>query len=189
MFCEKLICAGFGGQGIMSLGQTLAYSAMMEKKEVTWLPSYGPEMRGGTAYCCVMISDRPVGSPLITDDATTGIIMNAPSLVKFEQSLVSGGILLLNSSLIEQQPERDDIHIFPIDSVGEAEKCGNRRMANMIMLGAYIELTSMVSEPSVLKAFRKVFGSKAVGLNEICKAAIQRGRDIVHEHSPLPAAV
>lgn len=79
MYCEKLLCAGFGGQGVMSLGQILSYAGMIEGKHVTWLPSYGPEMRGGTAYCCVMISDTPVGSPLITNDATSAIIMNLPS--------------------------------------------------------------------------------------------------------------
>lgn len=103
MATERVICAGFGGQGVMSMGQLLTYAGMLEKKEVSWLPSYGPEMRGGTANCSVTISDTPVGSPVITDDATCAIVMNLPSLDKFEKDVVPGGKILVNSSLIEKK--------------------------------------------------------------------------------------
>ena len=103
MATEKVIMSGFGGQGIMSAGQLLAYAGMLKGKEVSWLPSYGPEMRGGAANCAVMISDSPIGSPIIIDDATSAIIMNLPSLDKFENSVVEDGILIINSSLVKRR--------------------------------------------------------------------------------------
>ena len=94
MINEKIICAGFGGQGVMLMGQTILYAGMVEGKEVSWLPSYGPEMRGGTANCSVIVSDRPIGSPVISNNATSAIIMNLPSLIKFEKDVISGGRLV-----------------------------------------------------------------------------------------------
>ena len=109
MSTSRVICAGFGGQGVMSMGQLMTYAGMLENKEVSWLPSYGPEMRGGTANCAVTISDQPVGSPIITDDATAAIIMNSPSLTKFEGDVVPGGVILINSSIFIEKCSRDDI--------------------------------------------------------------------------------
>jgi len=106
MVDEKIICAGFGGQGVMKMGQILTYAGMIEGKQVSWLPSYGPEMRGGTANCNVMVSDQMIGSPIITNDATTVIAMNLPSLVKFEKNTEKGGNILVNSSLIERKVQR-----------------------------------------------------------------------------------
>ena len=103
---ERVICAGFGGQGVMSMGQLLSYAGMIEGKHVSWLPSYGPEMRGGTANCNVTVSDTPIGSPIITHNATAAIVMNLPSLIKFEAELEKDGVVLINSSLIERKPER-----------------------------------------------------------------------------------
>lgn len=114
MAAEKVILAGFGGQGVMSMGQLLTYAGMIENKNVSWLPSYGPEMRGGTANCAVIVSDTPVGSPIITNDATAAIVMNLPSLVKFEGNLINGGNLLINSSLITQKAERADVKTYYI---------------------------------------------------------------------------
>ena len=110
MINEKIICAGFGGQGVMSLGQLLTYSGMVEGKEVSWLPSYGPEMRGGTANCSVMISEKMIGSPVITNDATAAIVMNLPSLDKFESCVVKDGLVLINSSLITKKALRLTIY-------------------------------------------------------------------------------
>lgn len=106
MLNEKVICAGFGGQGVMSMGQLMTYAGMLEGKEVSWLPSYGPEMRGGTANCNVIISERPIGSPVITNDATTAIVMNLPSLDKFEADVKEGGSIFVNSSLIEKKSRK-----------------------------------------------------------------------------------
>jgi len=188
MVCEKLICAGFGGQGVMSLGQLLAYAGMIEDKQVTWMPSYGPEMRGGTAYCCVVVSDCPVGSPLITDDATAAIVMNQPSFEKFAGSIVPGGLLLVNSSLVARQPVRDDLQVYYLAALDAAAACGNRKAANMVMLGAYLELTGIVSQKSIMAAFAKVFGAKARQLQDLNRLAMARGAAMVHEQLGVPAA-
>ena len=155
MFNEKILCAGFGGQGVMSLGQLLAYAGMLEDKHVSWMPSYGPEMRGGTAYCSVMVSDTPVGSPIISDDATCAIVMNQPSLVKFEDTVTPGGILIVNSSLTDSKAVREDITTYYISALDLATECGNGQAANMIMLGAYITITRIVLMTSVIEAFKK----------------------------------
>jgi 2-oxoglutarate ferredoxin oxidoreductase subunit gamma len=189
MISHKLICAGFGGQGVMSLGQLLAYAAMIEDKEVSWMPSYGPEMRGGTAYCCVNISDKPIGSPMITDDASCAIVMNLPSFQKFEPWVVSGGDLLVNSSLINQLSRRNDLHVHYIPANEEAVCCGNVKMANMVMLGAYLELTDIVLKSSILYAFKKVFGKKGRRLLLQNEKALQRGADYIRGQIPLTAAV
>jgi 2-oxoglutarate ferredoxin oxidoreductase subunit gamma len=110
---QEIIIAGFGGQGILSAGRLLAYAGMLENKNVSWLPSYGPEMRGGTANCHVIISDEPIGSPIL-NSATTLIVMNGPSLEKFENLVVEGGIILTDSSLVEPGPKRKDVDVFEI---------------------------------------------------------------------------
>ena len=176
---ERILCAGFGGQGVMSLGQLLAYAGMIENKHVTWLPSYGPEMRGGTAYCNVVVSDSPIGSPIVTRNATCVIVMNLPSLLKFEQSVAPGGVLLVNSSLIDKNVERRDIQVFTISANDLAAECGNARAANMVMLGAYLAITKVVSIHSVSEAFKKVFGNKAHRLLDLNIMALDRGAEAV----------
>lgn len=176
---ERILCAGFGGQGVMSLGQLLAYAGMIENKHVTWLPSYGPEMRGGTAYCNVVVSDTPVGSPIVTQSATCVIVMNLPSLLKFERSVAPGGLLLVNSSMIDRAAERRDIRSLAIPAGVLAAECGNGRAANMVMLGAYLALSEVVSMESVALAFTKVFGSKAERLLDLNVRAMQRGAEAV----------
>lgn len=175
MINEKIILAGFGGQGVMSMGQLLTYAGMIENKQVSWLPSYGPEMRGGTANCAVMVSETPVGSPIITDDATAAIIMNLPSLVKFEQNIVPGGKILINSSLIEQKTSRDDLKAYYIPANEIANELGNSRIANMVMLGAYLELTKAVSTDSIVEAFKKVFGAGKAHLVPLNQEALEKG--------------
>ena len=176
---ERILCAGFGGQGVMSLGQLLTYAGMIENKHVTWLPSYGPEMRGGTAYCNVVVSDAPVGSPIVTRNATCVIVMNLPSLLKFEQSVAPGGLLLLNSSLIDKAPNRQDIRSCAIPANDLAAECGNGRAANMVMLGAYLAISKVVSPDSIALAFAKVFGRKAERLLDLNIAALHRGAEAV----------
>lgn len=176
---ERILCAGFGGQGVMSIGQLLAYAGMLEEKHVTWLPSYGPEMRGGTAYCSVVVSDTPVGSPIVTGNATCAIVMNLPSLLKFETSVGSDGMLLVNSSLINKPVTRTDIRVYEIFANELAEKCGIPRAANMVMLGAYLALAKPVTIESITLAFMKVFGAKAERLLEQNIQALRLGAEAV----------
>lgn len=175
MATEKIIMAGFGGQGVMSMGQLLTYAGMIENKQVSWLPSYGPEMRGGTANCAVIVSDTPVGSPIITEDATAALVLNLPSLVKFEKNLQPGGNLLINSSLIEKKAEREDVNAYYIPANEIANELGNNKVANMVMLGAYLELTKVVSVDTVIEALKKVFGPSKADLVPLNKEALSRG--------------
>ncbi len=175
MATEKIILAGFGGQGVMSAGQLLTYAGMLENKQVSWLPSYGPEMRGGAANCSVMVSDSPVGSPIITNDATSAIIMNLPSLDKFENDVAKDGILLVNSSLIERKVEREDVTVHYVPANEIANDLGNSRVANMVMLGAFLEATKAVETDSVLEAFKKVYGPRKEHLVPLNKEALERG--------------
>ena len=172
--------AGFGGQGVMSMGQLLTYAGMIEGKNVSWLPSYGPEMRGGTANCNVIISDNPVASPIVTD-ATAVIAMNRPSLDKFEPSIVKNGLLLINSSLIDKSAERDDIVAYDIPANEIADELGNSRIANMVMLGAYLEATGALKKESVLEALKKVFGERKAHLIPVNKDALDRGKGEIQQ--------
>ncbi len=177
---ERIIIAGFGGQGVMAMGQLLTYAGMIEGKHVSWLPSYGPEMRGGTANCSVIVSSEPVGSPVVVN-STTAIVMNKPSLDKFEPSVNKGGRLFINSSLIEQKSKRDDIEVYYIPANEIADELGNMRVANMVMLGAYLEATKTVDVESVLEGFTKVFGENRAHLIPINKEALERGAQAVRE--------
>lgn len=176
---QKVIMAGFGGQGIMAIGKLLAYAGMLENRNVTWMPSYGPEMRGGTANCAVVMSETEVGSPLISKDGTAAIVMNLPSMTKFEKELVPGGKLIINKSLIDQKPTRTDIDVYYISANELAMELGNAKVANMVMLGAYIELAKEVEVDSVLHAFVKVFGEEKSHLVPLNKEALQKGADAV----------
>ena len=179
MLNEKIIFAGFGGQGIMLMGQLLTYAGMLEGKEVSWLPSYGPEMRGGTANCNVMVSSSPIGSPVITNDATCSVVMNQPSLEKFEENVIPGGMILINSSLIDKKATRDDIKAYYIAANDIALELGNPRAANMVMLGAYLELTKAVSPDSVLSALKKTFGEAKAHLIPLNENALKRGAEAI----------
>ena len=173
MATSRVICAGFGGQGVMSMGQLLTYAGMLEGKEVSWLPSYGPEMRGGTANCAVTVSDKPVGSPVITDDATCAVIM------KFANDVVPGGHILVNSSLIDTKVERDDVDVTYIPANELAAEIGMPKVANMIMLGACLKVTEAVDIASVLQAFLKVFGERKSKFIPINREALQKGMNSV----------
>lgn len=176
---QKVIMAGFGGQGIMAIGKLLAYAGMIEEKHVTWMPSYGPEMRGGTANCAVVVSNEEVGSPLISKDGTAAIVMNLPSLSKFEKELVPGGKLIINKSLIDVEPTRKDLDVYYVSANELAMELGNAKVANMVMLGAYIELTKIVDVDSVLHAFLKVFGENKTHLVPLNKDALEKGAEAV----------
>jgi len=154
-----VIMAGFGGQGILLIGKMLAYAGMHEGMEVSWLPSYGPEMRGGTANCTVVISDKPVGSPVIRSPRAV-VAMNLPSLEKFEPEIREGGLLLINSSLINRGAERDDLTVIEIPANEVAAELGNPRGANMVALGAYLGATDAVSIDAVIEVIRETFAAK-----------------------------
>lgn len=179
---ERIVIAGFGGQGVMALGQLLTYSGMIEDKHVSWLPSYGPEMRGGTANCNVIISSDAVGSPVVID-STSAIVMNRPSLDKFEPLVVPGGKLFVNSSLIDTKTKREDIEVYYVPANEIADKIGNPRVANMVMLGAFLEATKAVEVDTILnRAFTAVFGENRSDLLPINKEALEKGAEVVKEH-------
>ena len=168
MATHKLMIAGFGGQGVLLIGQMIAYAAVLEGKEVTWMPSYGPEMRGGTANCTVVVSDKPIAAPLITE-ATCVVAMNGPSLDKFESMVLPGMDLLVNTSVIDYEPSRKDVKVHHVDITKTADQLGNAKVANMVMLGAIVKCTGVVSMDSVKKVMaEKMTGKKAalIPLNE-----------------------
>ena len=176
---KEMIFAGFGGQGVLSMGKLLAYASMKEGKEISWMPSYGPEMRGGTANCGVIVSDGLIGSPVVVGDRTCLIAMNQPSLDKFEVDVISGGKILINSSLIKNKTTRTDVDAFYIDANAIAEECGTVKAANMVMLGAFLELTKTVEQDSVLQAFVKVFGENKAKFVPMNKEALTKGANAV----------
>lgn len=171
MAVHKLIIAGFGGQGVLMMGQLIAYAAMHEGKEVTWLPSYGPEMRGGTANCSVIVSDKKISSPIILE-ATAVAAMNLPSLIKFESILKPGGQLFLNTSLIKELPARNDLEIWKIDANGIAAGLGSDKVSNMVILGAIVDKTDIVKTESIEKAMEKLFTGKKAELLPLNKEAL-----------------
>lgn len=176
---EKVIMAGFGGQGVMAIGKLLAYAGMYENKEVSWLPSYGPEMRGGTANCAVIVSPSLIGSPVITDDATAAIVMNLPSLDKFEEDLIPEGKLIINDSLIDKKAKRNDVNVYYVPANKIAAELGNAKAANMVMLGAYLELSKVVKPESVIKVFTKVFGENKAKFIPLNEKALEKGAESV----------
>jgi 2-oxoglutarate ferredoxin oxidoreductase subunit gamma len=147
----EIIIAGFGGQGVLFGGQLLTYAAMDEGKEVTWIPSYGPEMRGGTANCTVVISDDEIGSPMVSNPQAA-IVMNLPSLDKYEPLIKPGGVLVINESMVDRKPLRKDINVVMVKANDIAEKLGDRRLSNMVMLGALIANLPVLPQESIKKA-------------------------------------
>ena len=157
---EEIIIAGFGGQGVLSMGKILAYSGIMQEQEVSWMPSYGPEMRGGTAYCTVVISDRRIGSPIIKNPAHL-VAMNRPSLDKFAKDVKPGGVIMINSSLIPTRSERDDITELIVPANDAAIKAGSVKAANIVALSAFAAKSKIV-DLDVLKAcIKEEFAAKA----------------------------
>jgi len=165
--------AGFGGQGLMFIGKLLAYCAMKRGLNVTWIPSYGPEVRGGTANCTVVISDEPIGSPVISSPETL-IIMNNPSLEAFEPKLKKGGLLLVNSDLVTRQATRKDIKMVLVPANEAAIEAGEKRAANMVIFGAYVAKTGIISKEDVASGFKELFGAKAETL-EANMQAFEKG--------------
>jgi 2-oxoglutarate ferredoxin oxidoreductase subunit gamma len=173
----EVIFAGFGGQGVMLIGQLLANAAMLQGSETIWMPSYGPEMRGGTANCTVIISDGPIGSPVVPSPGAA-VVLNRPSMDKFEPMIRKGGILVVNVSLVDRRALRDDLRVIYVDANKLAEeRLGSSKAANMIMLGAYIEATGAVTPDGVKATMEKKMKDKARFL-PMNRAAVDLGIEI-----------
>jgi 2-oxoglutarate ferredoxin oxidoreductase subunit gamma len=174
---EEIIFAGFGGQGIMLMGKIVAHSAMLEGREVTWMPSYGAEQRGGTAYSMVVVSDSKITSPVVPSP-TSCIIMNAPSLDKFENRVRKNGLVFVNCSMCARKLTRQDVEAVYIPATQMASDIGNVRAANMLMLGAYITKSGLVRVESVLAALKDVVPSKG-DLYSINERALRQGEHLI----------
>jgi 2-oxoglutarate ferredoxin oxidoreductase subunit gamma len=168
------IIAGFGGQGLLFAGQVLAEAANLERREVSWMPSYGPEMRGGTASCTVIVADRPIGSPIV-DAPDCVIALNPPSMAKFEPTMVPGGLLVVNTTLIEAEPARMDLEIVAIPCTALARAAGNDRLASVVALGALVARRPIVSVAVVRRALAELTGAKHPELLEADLAAFEAG--------------
>ena len=175
---EEIIIAGFGGQGVLSMGQTLSYASMIENKYVSWMPSYGPEMRGGTANCMTIISDSEISSPIVSM-FDTAILLNQPSMEKFESRVKPGGIIIYESNAILKPSDRKDIEIYPIPAAEEANKLNNSRITNMILLGAFLERKPLVSIESIMSALKKVLPERYHNLLDINRKGLMVGSEIM----------
>ncbi len=172
---ETVIIAGFGGQGVLSMGKILAYSGVMQNYEVSWMPAYGPEMRGGTANVTVIISDKAISSP-IAGEFDTAVILNQQSMDKFEAAVKPGGILIYDTNGITRHPERKDISIYTIDATEEAAKRGMIRMFNTMILGGYLSVRPVVKIESVVAGLRKSLPEKVIAANE---TALATGAELI----------
>lgn len=171
---SEVILAGFGGQGILLAGRLLAQAAVTEDKNVTFFPSYGGEVRGGTANCTVVISDRRIDSP-VTSEPKAGVVFNNPSLDRFEMAVAPQGLLVVNSSMIKRESKRGDLQVEYIPANDLAHQLGDDRVVNMIMLGRYTKLSGVVSIDSLKEALLKFFGGKRASAVEINRRALDMG--------------
>ena len=177
---ERIILAGFGGQGILFLGKVLAEVGMHMGLHVSWIPSYGPEMRGGTANCTVVISENPIASPLVTVPDTV-IAMNRPSVMRFNNHIKAGGMLMYNSSLIERQEFRDDIRLVEIPASEVADELGNPRVANLVMAGSYVMFSKLITFEDTLKYLPLIIPAKKKEMMEVNINAFTKGYNFVKE--------
>jgi 2-oxoglutarate ferredoxin oxidoreductase subunit gamma len=178
---DEVIIAGFGGQGVLLMGRLIAYAGMLEGKKVAWMPSYGPEMRGGTANCTVIVSSDEVASPVVPNPITL-IAMNKPSLDKFEPEVEKGGTIILNESLISQNVKRNDVQVFKVPANEIANELGNLRVANMVALGAYVAARKTVKIETILRALEETLEKKSEKIVELNKKAIKKGETIVTQN-------
>ena len=177
---HEIIIAGFGGQGVLSMGKILAYSGLMEDKEVTWMPAYGPEQRGGTANVTVIVSDERISSPILSK-YDCAIILNQPSLAKFENKVKPGGILIYDGYGIINPPTRKDIKVYRIDAMDEANERKMAKTFNMIVLGGLLKIRPVVTIDSVIKALYKTLPERHHHLIPMNEEAIRIGMDIIKE--------
>ncbi|MBN1564868.1 MAG: 2-oxoacid:acceptor oxidoreductase family protein [Anaerolineae bacterium] len=174
---EEIIFAGFGGQGVLFAGQLLAYTALAEGKHVTWIPSYGPEMRGGTANCTVVVSDDPIGSP-VCKHPTIAVVFNNPSLEKYEETITPHGLLVVNESMIVTQPTRDDLEIVLLPATTAAMQLGNVKVSNVILLAAMLARRPLVSMDTVEAVLIEKLGARKAALHDVNIAALKRGKEL-----------
>ncbi len=177
---EEIIIAGFGGQGVLSMGKILAYSGIMQEQEVSWMPSYGPEMRGGTANVTVILSDDRVSSPVL-QSYDTAILLNQQSMDKFESRVKPGGLMIYDPNGITRHPERDDIRIFQVEAAAEAARMKSPITFNMLVMGAYLKVNPVVDYENVIKGLKKSLPERHHHLIPKNEAAIKRGMEIVRE--------
>ncbi len=177
---KKIVIAGFGGQGVMLAGELLAEAAKEDDKYVTFLPSYGPEMRGGTANCDVIVSDNPIASPII-GHPEAAIVMNLPSLDKFEPLMKKDGILILNKTIIPKEVARKDVRVLQIDALTIAKELGNEKVTNLILLGAYNEVEKTVKPETLKQALKKFLTGRKEKLIPVNEKALEKGAEIARE--------
>ena len=175
---HEIVIAGFGGKGLLFSGKVLAYAGLLEGRELSWLPSYGPEMRGGTANCNVILSDTPVGSPIV-DHPNVLMVMNGPSLDKYESEVVPGGMIFVDSTLVTRPVARTDVTVYAVPATQMANDMGVPGMANMILLGALIAKTGCIQEAGLPDALKKVIPARKADLFDANMKAIQAGKDYV----------
>jgi 2-oxoglutarate ferredoxin oxidoreductase subunit gamma len=175
---EEIIIAGFGGQGVLSMGKILAYSGVMGNKEVSWMPSYGPEMRGGTANVIVIISDERISSPIV-NFFDTAIILNQQSMDKFEKMVKPGGLLIYDPNGITHHPQRKDINIYTIEAADEASKVGLSKVFNMVVLGGFLKLKPIVQPEFIHKGLEKSLPKRHHGMIPENEKAIAKGKEII----------
>lgn len=182
---HQVLIAGFGGQGVLMCGQILALAAMIEGKHVTWMPSYGPEQRGGTASCVVTLSDRPIGSPL-AEKVSAALIFNRPSLAKYEPQLADGSLLILDSSIVQAHTgcERHVVYHVPADTM--ARKAGLKKAGNIVILGAYLAATGVVSFEAVRKAISTYLGPAKAHLVPVNLKALEAGENLIRRFRATP---
>lgn len=178
---DEIIIAGFGGQGVLSMGKILAYSGLMEDKEVTWLPSYGPEQRGGTANVTVILSDERISSPIL-DSYDVAVVLNQQSLDKFEAKVKPGGVLIYDSYGINRTPERTDISVYRVDAMDATFEMQNTKAFNMLVLGALLKVRPMVSVESVMKGLKKTLPERHHNLIPMNEEALRRGMELVNSY-------
>jgi len=174
MSASRILFAGFGGQGILFAGKFLAYKGLIENKEVSWLPSYGPEMRGGTANCSVIISDEPIGSPIVSDPDVL-VVMNLPSLDKYEDAVVSGGKIFVDSSLVARKVKRTDVDVFYIPATKIAEENNTPTLANMVITGKLIKELDDIPYEHIEDALKKVVSARHQDMLKFNLAAVEKG--------------
>ncbi len=175
---EEIIIAGFGGQGVLSMGKILAYSGIMQDQEVSWMPSYGPEMRGGTANVTVILSDERISSPILTL-FDTAIILNQQSMDKFEPMVKPGGLLIYDGNGITRHPSRKDIKIYRVDAADEAAIMGLAKIFNMIVLGAYLKIKPVVTLENVVQGLKKSLPERYHHMIADNEKALKRGMEII----------
>ncbi len=175
---RTLLLAGFGGQGIISMGQFLAYAGMLEEREVCFVPAYGPEMRGGTANCLITIDEQQIDSPIF-EQPDVAVVMNLPSFNRFEYQVRSKGLLLVNSSLVNQPVQRQDIEAYSIPVNELASSLGNIKVANVVMIGALLELTGIIQAESIIDSMRSIFSDSKHNLLVLNRKALEKGAEYV----------